>query len=209
MSDEQTTEQADDTAGQAGETTETEESAGQGEDAKVEEDKPLGPKGEKALQAEKDKRREEARRRREAEAELERLRNGDDKAAEAAREAEKAAIARANQRILRSEIKAAAAGRLADPTDALRLLDLDKFEVGEDGEVDEDEIADAIGKLLKSKPYLAAGGKPRFQGDADQGARKKTKPASLDEQIAAAEKAGDWAEARRLKSAKLTQPASN
>lgn len=209
MSDEQTTEQADDTAGQAEETTETEESAGQGEDAKVEEDKPLGPKGEKALQAEKDKRKEEARRRREAEAELERLRNGDDKAAEAAREAEKAAIARANQRILRSEIKAAAAGRLADPTDALRLLDLDKFEVGEDGEVDEDEIADAIGKLLKSKPYLAAGGKPRFQGDADQGARKKTKPASLDEQIAAAEKAGDWAEARRLKSAKLTQPASN
>ncbi|TDD88360.1 hypothetical protein [Actinomadura rubrisoli] len=184
--------------------------SGQSEGAdKADEDKLLGPKGEKALAAEKEKRKEEARKRREAEAELERLRNGDDKAAAAAAEAEKAAIQRANARILRSEVKAAAAGKLADPTDALRLLDLDQFEVGEDGEVDEGEIADAISGLLKSKPYLAAGGKPRFQGDADQGARKKTKPPTLDEQIATAEKAGNWAEARRLKSAKLTQPASS
>lgn len=175
-----------------------------GEEPAGEEDKPLGPAGEKALAAEKEKRKKAAAELREAKAELERLRNGDDKAAAAAAEAEKAAIKKANARILRSEVKAAAAGKLADPTDALRLLDLDQFEVGDDGEVDEAEIADAIAGLLKSKPYLAANGRPRFQGDVDQGARKKVKPASLDERIAEAEKAGNWAEARRLKSTKLT-----
>lgn len=175
-----------------------------GEEPAGEEDKPLGPAGEKALAAEKEKRKKTAAELREAKAELERLRNGDDKAAAAAAEAEKAAIKKANARILRSEVKAAAAGKLADPTDALRLLDLDQFEVGDDGEVDEAEIADAIAGLLKSKPYLAANGRPRFQGDVDQGARKKVKPASLDERIAEAEKAGNWAEARRLKSTKLT-----
>lgn len=175
-----------------------------GEEPAGEEDKPLGPAGEKALAAEKEKRKKAAAELREAKAELERLRNGDDKAAAAAAEAEKAAITKANARILRSEVKAAAAGKLADPTDALRLLDLDQFEVGDDGEVDEAEIADAIAGLLKSKPYLAANGRPRFQGDVDQGARKKVKPASLDERISEAEKAGNWAEARRLKSTKLT-----
>src|SRR5690606_40426318 len=58
------------------------------------------------------------------------------------REAEAVAIARANERILRSEIKAAAAGKLADPEDALRYLDLAEFEVDESGNVDTSEIAD-------------------------------------------------------------------
>lgn len=170
MSDEQTTEE---TAEQAG-ATEAEETAGEvQEEAKPEDDKPLGPAGEKALRAEKEKRKEEARKRREAEAELERLRNGDDKAAEAAREAEKAAITKANARILRSEIKAAAAGKLANPALAVKLLDLDQFEVDENGDVDEAEIAAAIDDLLKNEPYLAAqGGKPKFQGTGDGGSRK-------------------------------------
>ena len=206
MSDNESTETAAEQTGQATETAEAETGTEQETGTAAQgDDKPLGPAGEKALRAEKEKRKEEARKRREAEAELERLRNGDDKAAEAAREAEKAAIAKANARILRSEVKAAAAGRLADPTDALRLLDLDQFEVSEDGEVDEGEIADAIAALLKAKPYLAAqgNGKPRFQGGADQGARKKPPVKTLDEQIAEAEKANDWATARRLKNAKL------
>lgn len=155
------------------------------------EDPPLGPKGEKALQREKERRREEARRRRAAEAELAKLRNGegndDDRTR---REAEQAATAKANARILRSEIKAAAAGKLADPRDALRFLDLDEFDVGTDGEVDEDAVADAIDELLKAKPYLAAqaaqGGK-RFQGTGDGGRRPKPpkpRPKSLGEAVA-------------------------
>lgn len=89
------------------------------------------------------------------------------------REAEQAATAKVNQRILRTEIKAAAAGKLADPADAHQFLDLDQFEVDADGNVDESEIAEAIDDLLKSKPYLAAQGR-RFQGGADGGARKET-----------------------------------
>ncbi len=87
------------------------------------------------------------------------------------------ASAKANARILSAEVRAAAAGKLADPADAARFLDLTAFEVGDDGTVDAGEIAEAIDDLLKSKPYLAAGAKPK-PGNADQGARP-SKPGQL------------------------------
>lgn len=93
------------------------------------------------------------------------------------RETEKAALAKANQRILRSEIKAAAKGVLADPADAYKFLDLDSFEVGEDGEVDDAAITAALTDLVSTKPYLAAQG-GRFQGSADGGARNDTTKAA-------------------------------
>lgn len=207
MSDEQTTEQAEEATEIATEET-VEETATEAE-AKEEDDKPLGPAGQKALAAEKEKRKKAAQDLREARAELERLRNGDDKAAQAAAEAEKAAITKANTKILRAEVKAAAAGKLANPALAVKLLDLSKFEVDDNGDVDAAELADAIDELLRDEPYLAADKPKRFQGGADQGARKKVKPASLDERIAEAERSNNWAEARRLKSEKLTQSASN
>ena len=74
------------------------------------------------------------------------------------REVEQAAVAKANERILKAEIRAAAAGKLADPSDALVHIDLSKFEVGADGEVDASAIEAAIKSLLESKPYLAAQG---------------------------------------------------
>ncbi|MFB4320665.1 hypothetical protein [Actinomadura sp. 21ATH] len=172
MSDEKTTEPAEPTEPTA-EPEAPEQDPQEPAEQPADDDKPLGAAGEKALQAEKEKRKKAAAELREAKAELERLRNGDDKVAEAAREAERAAIAKANSRILRAEIKAAAAGRLANPALAVKLLDLDQFEVSEDGDVDPDEIASAIGKLLKDEPYLAAqGGKSRFQGTGDGGSRK-------------------------------------
>lgn len=103
---------------------------------------------------------------------------------------DKAAIDKANGRILRSEIKAAAKGVLADPADAYKFLDLDKFEVSEDGEVDDDAISDALEDLISKKPYLAVQDGKRFQGGADGGTRKESGK-SVDEQIADAEKAGD------------------
>lgn len=100
-------------------------------------------------------------------------------AAQEKREAEQATLAKANQRILRSEIKAAAKGVLADPADAYKFLDLDSFEVGEDGEVDDAAITAALTDLVSTKPYLAAQG-GRFQGSADGGARNDaTKAAQL------------------------------
>ena len=90
------------------------------------------------------------------------------------------ATARANTRILRSEIKAAAAGKFADPADAFRYLDLAAFEVDENGDVDADEISDAIQDVLTAKPYLAAATAKRFQGTGDNGAaRKASSPSQL------------------------------
>jgi hypothetical protein len=70
------------------------------------------------------------------------------------------ADARANERILKAEIRAVASKALADPADALKFLDLSKFEVSEDGDVDTETIKAAIADLIKSKPYLAAQGGP-------------------------------------------------
>lgn len=84
---------------------------------------------------------------------------------------EKAALDKANDRILKSEVKAAAKGVLADPQDAYKFLDLDSFEVDDDGNVDESAIAKSLADLVAAKPYLGAQGGRKFQGTADGGAR--------------------------------------
>lgn len=94
------------------------------------------------------------------------------------RQAQQEATSKANQRILRSEVKASAAGKLADPADAYRFLDLEQFEVDENGDVDSDEIDEKITELLSNKPYLAAPAK-RFQGSGDGGARKGSRPKQI------------------------------
>ena len=124
-------------------------------------------------------------------------------AAQKTREVETAALAKANERILKAEVRAQAASKLNDPKDALLHLDLSKFEVGEDGEVDGDAVATAIDKLITDKPYLAAQG-TRFKGEADGGARKEP-PADLDGQIAAATAAGQHLLAIQLKQQRAAQ----
>ena len=90
------------------------------------------------------------------------------------------ALSGANARILKSEVKAAAKGVLADPKDAYKFLDLDSFEVDSDGNVDESAIATALADLIAQKPYLAAQGGQRFKGTADGGARTDaSKPSQL------------------------------
>ena len=98
----------------------------------------------------------------------------------ARREARQEAMSAANERLVKAEIKAAAKGQLADPSDALLFLDAKQFEVSEDGDVDTDALNDAITDLLARKPHLAAQKPNRFDGDADQGAKgKDSKPAQL------------------------------
>lgn len=87
------------------------------------------------------------------------------------REAAAEADAKANRKIVRAEVKAAAAGKFADPADAVAFLNLDEFEVDEDGEVDADAINEALADLLKKKPHLAAQGGRRFAGGGDGGHR--------------------------------------
>lgn len=65
------------------------------------------------------------------------------------------AIANANQRVLKSEIRAAAAGVLENPSDAAIFLDLSQFTVSDDGETNSEEISNALGALVKERPYLA------------------------------------------------------
>ena len=77
-------------------------------------------------------------------------------------EARTEADKRANQRILAAEVRATAAGKLADPADALRYLDLSTFDVKDDGETDSAAIAKAVDDLIKNKPYLAAATAPKW-----------------------------------------------
>lgn len=91
-------------------------------------------------------------------------------------EADKAARAevteRYQRRIVTAEVKAAAGGKLADPADAVRLLDLAQFDLDENDEVDGKAVAKAIDDLLKAKPYLAAK-QSKAGGDAGQGPREE------------------------------------
>ncbi len=126
--------------------------------------------------------------------------------AEALTEANK----RANTRILRADLRAAATGKLADPSDAALYLNLDDFTVTDDGETDSDALNEAIDDLLTRKPHLAAQKQPRFDGNADQGAKgKESKPQQLRqtdlegmsaEAIVAAQNAGQLNELLGIKS---------
>lgn len=145
----------------------------------------LGDAGKKALDSMKGKWHAERDKRRELEARIAALESAPKEGETETPDAIKAQVTReamtkANARIVRSEIKAAAAGKLADPADAFAFIDPAKFEVDENGDVDADEISDAIEELLTRKPHLAATARPRFQGSGDGGAaRKATGPTQL------------------------------
>jgi hypothetical protein len=82
------------------------------------------------------------------------------------------------ERLVRAEVRAVAAGRLADPADAIKFLDLSSF-VAKSGEIDGAAIAKAVDELLVGKPYLAAASSSapaNGHGSADQGPRGGSKP---------------------------------
>jgi len=159
------------------------------------EDKPLGPQGEKALQAEKDKRKQAAAKARAAEAEnaklkaeLEKLRGDGGKkddgpsAEELKAEARKEAQAEVLKERALDKLETKAAKLFADPEDARALLASHVDDFIDDGKIDEDAIKSALEDLLKRKPHLAATAQ-RFSGSADGGARKGSgKPAQVTEQ---------------------------
>lgn len=164
-----------------------------------------------AYEAEKTKRREQDVALRDLTAKFDAMQaKAEGKEAEflAAQESQKVkdeAISRANDKILKSEVKAAAKGVLADPQDAYKFLDLSVFEVDDDGNVDEPAVAKALADLVAAKPYLGAQGAQRFTGDADGGARKVTPPASIEEQITELQKAGNHKAAAALKANQLLE----
>lgn len=151
-------------------------------------DKPLGEKGEKALRAEKDKRKAAQKQLREwttlglTPAQVRELvaktsggGDGDDQPN--ADEIRRQAQAEARAEVMRDRVLdkiEAKARTFADPADAAALLlrehDVDDFL--DDGKIDAEAIAEALESLLEQKPYLAAQSGKRFQGTGDGGPRK-------------------------------------
>ena len=180
--DDQDDDGADEGADQDGDDGGDDSAQGGSDDADPEGADKLGDPGKRALASMKGKWRAERDRAKELERQLAE-KDGADEAETTRRKAEADALSKANGRILRAEVKAAAKGVLADPADAYKFLDLDQFEVDDDGNVDSEEVAEAIEELIKTKPYLAAATAKRFQGTGDGGAaRKAGRPKQLTQQ---------------------------
>lgn len=135
----------------------------------------LGDPGKKALTAERQARREAEKQLRDFQSRLAAMEEAQTKTAEERaqllekqRELEQAALA--------AEFRAAATGKLADPTDVLNFIDLSGFEVGDDGTVDGDAISAAIADLVSKKPHLGARREDPGPGSADGGARDVSRP---------------------------------
>lgn len=157
------------------ETTEVEETEGE-----TEQEDPA-EKLKKALRAEREARRAAERERNTLKQQLEaKDKPAEEAALEAARrEADEAATAKANARIVKAELRAAAATKVSNLNALVRLTDIDVIEVDEDGNPSEDDIASAIDKFLTDFPEFAAD-KSKFSGTADQGTKgKQSTPAQL------------------------------
>lgn len=161
----------DETSEEVTEDTETTDAADEVDE--VVEDDPLA-KLKTALTAERKARKDEERKRKAAE---QALADKDKPAEEAAleqarREAEQQAFSRANERIVKAELRAAAAGKVSNLTALARLVDLSQIEVDDDGNPSESDILDAIEQFLADFPEFAAD-KSKFSGTADQGNKGK------------------------------------
>jgi len=171
---------------EAVETTETEEieteSAEEVESQDVDEvseDQVSGLK--KALAAERKAHRDAVKRAKAAElAVADKDKPADEQALDAARrEAREEVLKKANERVVRSELKAAAAGKVKNPALALKLIDMSEIDVSDDGEVDADAVSDAITTLLDEYPELAVDA-AKFGGSADQGSKgRQSAPSQL------------------------------
>lgn len=202
--------------------------AGTGGDAGTDDDdEELGPAGVKALEAEKAKRKALA-------TELRAFKNlgltveqiaemkkpisgkktpaeGTDKDAPDAEAIRNEARAEARKEALRERVTdkiEAKAAKFADAEDAVAiLLRSSKIDDYIDGDkIDVEAITEALEDLGKKKPHLLAQGK-RFQGGSDGGARKGSEP-SIDDQIAAATKAGNLQLAIALKQRRAAELAN-
>lgn len=157
------------------ETTEVEET-----EEETEQEDPA-EKLKKALRAEREARRAAERERNTLKQQLEaKDKPAEEAALEAARrEADEAATAKANARIVKAELRAAAATKVSNLGALVRLVDIDVIEVDEDGNPSEDDIASAIDQFLTDFPEFAAD-KSKFSGTADQGTKgKQSTPAQL------------------------------
>lgn len=156
------------------ETTEEVQETENTDTVEVEDDEQEDPaeKLKKALKAEREARRAAERERNTFKQQLEaKDKPAEEAALEAARrEAEEAANAKANARIVKAELRAAAATKVSNLTALTRLVDTDAIEVDADGNPSADDIEEAIAAFLTDYPEFAAD-KSKFSGTADQGTK--------------------------------------
>lgn len=100
---------------------------------------------------------------------------------EAREEAKAQTTSEFREQILTAEIRVQAAGKFADPGDAVALLDLKESEVfNDDGEIQTADLTQALDDLLERKPHLAAGpanpGRPLGSVDAGKGSAAAESP---------------------------------
>lgn len=166
-----------------------------------EDDAPLGPAGERALEAVKAKEKAARAELRALKAELAALKTPKegDETPEQVQERIRQDVAREfNERLVSAEVRASAAGLFADPEDAVTFLDLSEFDVDASGRVDASDVEDALKDLLARKPHLAKQGgaqsstKRRIPEVPADPARSQSTPLTLQDKIAAAQKAGDF-----------------
>lgn len=176
-----------------------------------EEQAALGDPGKRAIDTMKAKLAAEKQAKRDLQAKLDALtapKPGDEKTPEQWQaEADARATAKANERVLKADVRLAAKDILIDPSDAVLNLDLTQFEPGADGEFDADEITEALKDLVKRKPHLGKsatqGGGPRVPKVPADPANLPKVPVTLDEQIAKASKEGDVMKVISLQNQKL------
>ncbi|MFJ2007403.1 hypothetical protein [Streptomyces chartreusis] len=175
--------------------------------ANTDNDPPLGPEGEKAL-AEWKKRAKDAEALAKTQTtELQQFRDRDKTEAERQADALKAATERAEaatQLAVSSKVEALAAGRFADPLDAVEALRSGSF-LNETGAVDAAAITAALDDLLTRKPHWAATapGPSTPRPDPSQGPRPGGTAGGVDDQIATAKAKGDWRTVLSLENSKL------
>ena len=170
-------------------------------DEPVEGEDALGDPGKRALEATKKKYKEERAKRLALETQLREATapKGEATDPDVIREEIRREVrAETNAQIVSARVEAAAAKILHNPADASAFLDLAQFEVDDKGHIDADEIESALKDLIAERPYLAinnlapqGGSKRRIPEVPADPANKPSTPASLDDQIEAAQKAGN------------------
>jgi membrane protein involved in colicin uptake len=142
----------------------------------------LGDAGKKALDAMKAERNAAKAEKAAIAAELKALKDAaelatkgpDEQALERAKQEARAEVTEAaNKRLIAAEVKAAAAGKLANPELAQKLIDTSSITVDAEGNIDASAVADAVTALLTQYPSLAA------QGGAVQFDSSRGKPAPV------------------------------
>lgn len=168
----------------------------------------LGPAGEKALVAWKQRAKEAEDLAKQQAAKLRAYEDAEKTDAERQADALKAAQERAEQATqlaVSSKVEALAAGRFQDPLDAVEALK-DGSYLTDEGAVDGDAIKADLDGLLVRKPHWAAvePGPRTPRPDPAQGARPGTPP-NLSQRIAEAEQAGNTRLAMALKTQQLRE----